>query len=140
MCYRRSFSFVGLALLCILSSSVTAKAGSLSYEGLEGARCQVTTDTPSELNFESGYSENMGANVRFGVSIPLSNPTAAARRNCVEFAQQDQRRQHFTWLLDMYERGVITREALQTEAEALGMSLAPERSLESADDSAVIIR
>lgn len=112
----------------------------MSYEALDGAQCRVTTDTPSQLNIESGYSENMGANVRFGVSIPLSNPTADARRNCVEFAQQDQSRQHFTWLLDMYERGVITREALEREAEALGMQLAPERDMGGPSTSSVIIR
>ena len=140
MCYRRSFSRLGLALLCVLGTTVSANAGSIGYEALEGSQCRVSTDTPSSMNFESGYSESMGANVRFGVTIPLSDPTAAARTNCVKFAEQDQARQHFTWLLDMYERGVVTREALEKEATKLGMNLAPEVSMEDPMSSTVIIR
>ena len=137
MCYRRSLSHLGLALLCIVGTSVGANAGSIGYEGLEGARCSVTTDVPSSLNFQSGYNDDLGVNASFGVTIPLGDRTADARNNCVQFAQQDQARQHFTWLLDMYERGVITRQALEQEANKLGMSLAPESSFEN-DNSGVV--
>ena len=140
MCYRRSFSRLGFALLCVLGTTVSANAGSIGYEALDGARCRVSTDTPSSLNMQSGYTEDLGANVSFGLTIPLSDPTTAARTNCVKFAEQDQARQHFTWLLDMYEQGVITREALEKEAAKLGMTLAPEQAMEGPQTSAVIIR
>lgn len=116
---------------------MSAKAGAIGYEALDGARCTVSTDTPSSMNFDSGWNENQGANVSFGLTIPLSDPTSTARDNCVKFARQDQQRQHFTWLLDMYDSGVITRQALELEAEKLGMALAPEQS--TADQSSVII-
>ena len=89
---------------------------------------------------QSGYTEDLGANVSFGLTIPLNDPTSAARTNCVEFAEQDQSRQHFTWLLDMYEQGVITRESLEKEAAKLGMTLAPEKAMDGPQTSAVIIR
>ena len=116
---------------------MSARAGSIGYEALDGARCTVSTDTPSSMNFESGYTEDMGANVKFGLTIPLSDPTSDARDNCVKFARQDQQRQHFTWLLDMYDSGVITRQALEIEAAKLGMDLAPEQSM--GDQSSVIV-
>ena len=139
MCYRRSLTHLGLAVLCIAGSALSVNAGSMGYEALDGAQCNVTTDTPSSMNFQSGYTEDMGANVSFGLTIPLSDPTSAARTNCVKFAQQDQQRQHFTFLLDMYERGVITRQALEDEATKLGMTLAPETAKDEDNSHAVII-
>ena len=128
MFYRRSIPLTLLALLCSPLSSI---AGSISYESLEGNRCNVNMDAPTTLDFEGGYDEDMGANVRFGLTVPLGNTTGTARDNCVQFAEQDQRRQHFVWLLEMYERGVITREALEQEANELGMQLAPESAPQS---------
>lgn len=140
MCNRRSVSIIGLALLSVLSSGQVVKAGSIGYEALDGAQCRVSTDTPSSMNMESGWNESQGANVSFGLTIPLSDPTGDARTNCVQFAKQDQSRQHFSWLLDMYERGVITRQALEIEAKKLGMNLAPEVSLEGDTSSVVLIK
>ena len=92
------------------------------------------------MNFKSGWNESQGTNVQFGLTIPLSSPTEGARDNCVKFAELDQQRQHFTWLLDMYDSGVITREALATEAEKLGMKLAPSNSERVESSSVVIVR
>ena len=139
MRYRRSVSVIGLALLSVLSTGQISRAGAIGYEALDGAQCRVTTNTPSTMNLESGWNENMGANISFGLTIPLSDPTSSARTNCVEFAQQDQARQHFTWLLDMYERGVISREALETEAKKLGMNLAPEKVIDTDGSSVLLI-
>ncbi len=140
MCHRRSVSVIGLALLSVLSTGQISRAGSIGYEALDGAQCRVTTHTPSTMDFQSGWNENMGTNISFGLTIPLSDPTAAAKNNCVQFAQNDQSRQHFTWLLDMYERGIITREALEIEAKKLGMNLAPEKSMDSHTSTVLLIK
>ena len=138
---RRSITLLGFALLCAISTTgISAKAGSISYEGLEGARCNVSTDTPSSINFNSGWSEHQGSNVNFELSIPFGSPTAAASTNCVKFAEQDQQRQHFVWLLEMYETGVITREALEKEATRLGMELAPESSIGNSSSSVITVK
>lgn len=124
MCNRNRFTLAVFALLC--SQGLSANAGSVGYEALDGNRCNVTTDTPSQLQFNSGYNETQGANASFGLTIPLGNSTGGALDNCLEFARTDQSRQHFAWLVEMYERGVITRESLQAEAEKLGIYLSPE--------------
>ena len=120
--YRLALS--ALTFLC--SQGLTAHAGSIGYEALDGNRCNVSTGTPPQLEFNSGYNETQGPNASFGLTIPLGDRTAAARENCLKFAQVDQSRQHFAWLVDMYERGVITRSSLEEEAGKLGISLAPE--------------
>ena len=108
------------------------------YEALDGNRCNVSTGRNPELTIDGGYDENMGSNASFGLVIPLGDKTTAARQQCETFARQDQGRQHFMWLLEMYESGVITRDALNEQAESLGMKLAPEERVE-ATSSAVII-
>ena len=125
MCFRKCIPITGFTLLCSILAPVSVRAGAMAYEGIDGAECRVTTNKPPELIMEGGYNEFQGSNAMIGISIPLGNPTADASRNCVEFARQDQARQHFMWLLDMYENGVITRESLEAQAEALGMTLTP---------------
>lgn len=126
MCNRNRLTIAVLALLC--SQGLSVRAGSIGYEALDGNRCTVSTDSPSQIQLNSGYNEYQGANASFGLSIPLSDSTASARTNCVKFAELDQSRQHFTWLLDLYERGAIDRKSLEAQAEALGITLAPETS------------
>ena len=126
MCNRRHLALSVLTLLCF--QAVGARAGSIGYEALDGNRCTVTTDEPSQLEFNSGYNEWQGANASFGVTVPLGDRTAKARANCLKFARLDQRRQHFDWLLDLYDQGVIDRQALQAEASKLGITLSPESS------------
>ena len=129
MCNRNRFAFAVFTLLC--SQGLSAHAGSVGYEALDGNRCNVSTDTPSRLEFNSGYNEAQGANASFGLTIPLGNSTGGALDNCLEFARTDQSRQHFAWLVEMYERGVITRESLLQEAGRLGIALAPESRSET---------
>ena len=125
---RRCYACFGLAVLSF--TGTVATAGSINYEGLEGARCHVTTESTSGFEVETS---NIGgdAAVTARVRIPFADTTRSARQNCVRFAEQDQARQHFTWLLDMYQNGVITRKALQDEADKLGITLAPEVALPS---------
>ena len=124
MCNRNRFALTVLTLLC--SQGLSAHAGSVGYEALDGNRCNVSTDAPSQLQFNSGYSEAQGTNASFGITIPLGSSTGKALDNCLEFARTDQSRQHFAWLVEMYERGVITRESLLEEAGKLGIKLATE--------------
>lgn len=134
---RRSLCIPAIALLCSFSG-MSVKAGAIGYEALDGNRCTVSTGRNSELNFNGGYDEDQGTNVSFGVTIPLGDNTSAARRQCETFARKDQGRQHFNWLLDLYDQGVITREALAEQAEELGMKLAPVQRVDR-DASTVVI-
>ena len=108
------------------------------YEALDGNRCNVSTGRVPELTIDGGYDENQGNRASFGLVIPLGDNTTVARQQCESFARQDQARQHFMWLLEMYESGVITRDALNKEAESLGMTLAPEQRIESTNSAVVI--
>ena len=134
---RRSLCLSALTLLCSFSG-LSANANSISYEALDGNRCNVSTGRVPELTVNGGYDENMGSNASFGLTIPLGDKTTAARQQCETFARQDQGRQHFTWLLDLYDQGVITREALAEQAQELGMKLAPEQTIERASSTVVI--
>lgn len=135
---RRSLSYYALALLCSFSG-LSATAGTIGYEALEGNRCTVSTGRNPELTVNGGYDENGGTNASFGIIIPLGDNTSAARRQCEQFAQQDQARQHFAWLLDLYERGVITRESLAEQAAGLGMSLSPSVSPEARREASAVV-
>ena len=42
-------------------------------------------------------------------------------------ASLDQQRNHFIWLQEQYDAGLITRSALVKAAASLGLELAPER-------------
>ena len=64
--YRLALS--ALAFLC--SQGLTAHAGSIGYEALDGNRCNVSTDTPPQLEFNSGYNETQGTNASL-VSLSL---------------------------------------------------------------------
>lgn len=133
---RFRLSFAVLAVLC--SNGLSAFAGSIGYEALDGNRCNVSTSTPSSLELTSGYSESQGANASVSLNIPFGDPTASARTNCVSFAELDQARQHFGWLLDMYERGAIDRSSLAQQAAELGITLAPEQNTQQGGMSLTI--
>ena len=134
---RRRFAVVGLAILSLTGSVATA--GSINYEGLEGAQCQVTTQQAPGLEVETRYDEVSQGSVTARVRIPFGDPTGPARVNCVEFAEQDQGRQHFVWLLEMYQAGVITRDALQNAADKLGMTLAAETPAQEKQGASLVI-
>ena len=136
MRYRNRITSTIVTLLCL--QGLTASAGTIGYEALDGNRCSVTTDPSRQLEFSSGYSEQLGSNASVTLSIPLGDSTAAARKNCIKFARKDQARQHFAWLLEMYEQGVITRQALEAEAVRLGMELAPESKAPYGSSSVII--
>ena len=136
MRYRSRITSTIVTLLCL--QGLTASAGTIGYEALDGNRCSVTTDPSRRLEFSSGYSEQLGSNAAVTLSIPLGDSTAAARKNCIKFARKDQARQHFAWLLEMYEQGVITRQALEAEAVRLGMELAPESKAPYGSSSVII--
>ena len=136
MCNRNRFALTVSALLC--SQGLSAHAGSVGYEALDGNRCNVSTDAPSQLQFDGGYNDVQGTNASFGVRIPLGNSTGGALQNCLDFARTDQSRQHFAWLVEMYERGVITRESLLEEANELGITLSPESADETGGMSITI--
>ena len=124
-------------------------AGSLSYEALDGTRCQVTTDRPASLDINlttdhedhtgyfAGSDSGFGASV--GLSIPLSNPTRTARTQCEELGRLDQLRNHFIWLQEQYDAGLIKREALAEAAAALGMELTSERPADTSDGFVVTL-
>lgn len=134
---RRSLCLSALTLLCSFSG-LSANAGSIGYEALDGNRCTVSTGRTPELTIDGGYDEYQGSNASFGLSIPLGDNTSGARQQCETFARKDQGRQHFTWLLDLYDQGVITREALAEQAEELGMKLAPVQRIDRASSTVVI--
>ena len=136
MCNRNRFAIAVFTLLC--SQGLSAHAGSVGYEALDGNRCNVSTDAPPQLQFNSSYNETQGANASFGLTIPLGSSTGGALDNCLEFARTDQSRQHFAWLVEMYERGVITRESLLEEAGKLRITLAPESKSETGGMSIIL--
>ena len=152
MCKRTSRFFAFLAVLCcrqVLTAS-PAFAGSISYETELGSICRVVTDQPvtfdmrllPERRFEHeiddfnhfgsddfrnqstrGISrfDTYGGSV--GLTIPLGDTTRGAANECREYAIKDQQRQHFNWMLEHYENGVITRETLEKEAARLGLEI-----------------
>ena len=134
---RRSLSISALAFLCSFTG-LSANAGSIGYEALDGNRCTVSTGHVPELTVNGGYDEFNGNNASFGLTIPLGDNTSGARQQCETFARQDQGRQHFAWLLDLYDQGVITREALAEQAKELGMELAPVQRVDRASSTVVI--
>ena len=134
---RRRFAVIGLASLSLTGSVATA--GSINYEGLDGAQCQVTTQQTPGLELETRYDEVFKGSVTARVRIPFGDPIGPARANCIEFAEQDQGRQHFVWLLEMYQAGVITRDALQDAADKLGMTLAAETPAQEEQGASLVI-
>ena len=120
------------ASVLLIGDPVTA--GSLSYEALDGTRCQVSTDRPASLdlridtnhNDTTGYfsGSDSGFNASVGLTVPLSQPTRTARQHCEQMGQLDQQRNHFMWLQELYEQGVIKRSALVKAGKALGLELA----------------
>ena len=134
---RRSLCLSALTFLCSFSG-LSVNAGSIGYEALDGNRCTVSTNRSPELTVNGGYDENQGTNASFGLTIPLGDNTSTARQQCETFARKDQGRQHFIWLLELYDQGVITRESLAEQAEELGMELAPVQRVDRASSTVVI--
>ena len=115
----RNHHRVLFAVASVLCLSGPAVAGNLSYEALDGTRCSVSTDDPGTLDFHVTDDE-----VFAGISIPLGQPTSTARQQCEQMSRLDQQRNHFMWLQELYEQGVIKRSALVKAGQALGLELA----------------
>lgn len=101
------------------------------YESEQGARCQVHAQRPAMFKADGGYNKTQEGYVSFGFEIPLGNEAGGLARECADMGKQDQARSRFTWLLELYEAGTITRATMEAEAAKLGIELAPEKAEES---------
>ena len=119
MRYHHRILVAALSILCINSPAL---ASQMTYEAVDGTRCQVVNGRPPTLDFEVTDDS-----VSAGLSIPLGQPSNTARRLCEDMNRLDQLRAHFTWLQEMYEAGVITRTALEKAGRKLGLELADDQ-------------